>query len=218
MPLKYAKRKAMGRKYRYRKYAKTGLSRALRNSHTVKYFTEMVDLGTMNFVSGAAGGKLSVRLSNLPNFTAYSGLFEQFSIIRSDFVLLPVLGQYVIGSSPPPVRFVYAINRDPLSLIPTTEADVLSEDNSRITVLSGKSKLKIRVKNPCPFNTQISGTTGTAIGVHQPTKRWQWLSMTSPGTLTDWMGVNYFYTNPDQQTQASMQLYARVTVAFKEQQ
>lgn len=221
MPMNYARRKAYGKKKRYYKFkrmVKSGVSRAIRTSHKIKYFTEMVDLGGMAFNVGGNGGKLTFQLNQLNNFNSYVNLFDQFCVLRTDYIMLPTLGQYTLGTSPPPVRFVYALNRDPLSPVPSNEGQILSEDDCRIAVLSGKSKLKIRVKNPQPWNLQTSGDTNTVIGVHQPTKRWQWLSMNDAATVTGWYGVNYFATNPDVAASLPCQLYARITIAFKEQQ
>lgn len=219
----YYKRKAAARKYTrkpkrmMRRKPFTGIARAVRQSHKLKYFTETVQLASLS-MSGTSGYKISLRLADLPNYAQYQQLFDEYCIIKYTVSLVPTTGTYVYGSSPAPIQFAYAINRDPNSAVPLQISDILSEDNSRFTVIDGRRQIRVPINDPKPWIEQISGTTGGNVTINQPLKKWVWVDMGSPdSTNLRHYGLNCAWFNPGT-TPVTMAVFVKATVAFKEQQ
>ena len=118
------------RSIRYRKQPTNAITRAVRKSHQIKYFTEFFQASSIATVPAlpTTAGSFNVALASLPNFTQYLNLFDQFCIINFEVHLLQKMGAMNNNVGGLPLTFASAINRDGKSalLTPVSLPTVLS--------------------------------------------------------------------------------------------
>lgn len=216
------KRPAYKKRVYRRRPVTSAITKAIRKSHQIKYFTEFFQASDIAISSAWLGGNFNVALSSLPNHSQYINLFDQFTIINFEVHLLQKMGAMNNNVGGLPLTLLTAINRDghsaltPASTVPM----IMGEDNCRVqNLLGNRSKIVIKVKNPKPYLLQYQGdsTLSNAIAVNQPLKRWQWLDVTQ-GQTCGFYGVNYVIDNPSLLDMPVFDVYYKVTIACKEQQ
>lgn len=225
----YYKRKANARKYTrkprriIRRKPTNAITRAVRQSHRIKYFTEMVDLGLITLPGGSIGNGYSweAYLNLLPSdsLTAYRAMFDEYTIIKMVYQFIPAIGQYNYGSAPAPPMVHYAVNRDGAAGTPSASISVLSEDYVKTVVADGQRKIVVSVNNPKPYLKQTSGDTGGTLAVQQPYNKWVWLDLNDDDSInTKHYGIRMWIDNPSATLTTPYRVLCRMTMAFKEQQ
>lgn len=154
--------KKYGGKRRYRRYggvygrARKGPMAAARSrlrANPVPTFTETVRLTNLNTGTTGAGaaGLLAVSMNQIPQYTDYQALYNQYCIRSVQFIIMPEYDMYDSNNSPTGAvaavtapRFVYAINDSAQQTAPTTEVDVLSDNGAKIRMLDRPIKIRFR--------------------------------------------------------------------------
>lgn len=146
-------------------------------------FTETFKMTTLNGSStGLTVGLLQTALQYVPQYASYAGLYNQYCIRSATFMLIPSYDQYDstnVPSNPAAVtvpRFTYAINDSAQQPVPTSEADVLSDNGCKIRMLDKPVKVRCRPV----AQVGMSASTG---GFVSESKRNRWLSTANPEIL-----------------------------------
>lgn len=215
----YYKRKAAARKMTkkpYRRYRKpSGITKAVRQSHRIKYFTETTQLGDWTITNAGVYQQLSVKLSDFINNLQYKTLFDQFTFVKFTLRLIPRTGTNVYGTSPGNALLSYNINRDGQVGPPSSNLDVVQSDYSRSLMLDGRRIITIQCPNPKPYLEQ-NDNNNVAVVVSQPLKKWVWLDTTN-GCDTAFHGIMIAIETPSNTPVGVYTPMITATLAFKEQ-
>ena len=146
-----------------------------------------------------ASGVFSISMNALPQVTDYASLFRQFCIRSVKYTIVPRYGQtetnaQFYNQSLPIThtgnfRFLYCVNDTPFVSAAPSEADMLQNNNTRITYLNDKI-FAIRQAKPKPETTVTIGTGGTQVNMSLTGKD-QWFNFTGGQTSNGGQNVNH---------------------------
>lgn len=190
----YARRRrapALGRR-RPKKMGYRIMRRVVNPSPT---FTETYYAG---LIQTNVGGQFNARISDIPQIADYTNLYNQYRINWMKIMVLPdfvgsdpnTYAQNFVGGVPAVAnaRIAYVINDTPNLPAPVNEADVLTDNGSRIKMLTNKFTVSFRPR-PDKFTADAIGGAGVAVRE----KNRSWLSFADiAGNNPVHRGVNYW--------------------------
>ena len=210
------KKKAYARKRRYyRRKPKSGVAKAVRQSHRIKYFTETMQLNDWTITNAGIYQDFAVSLNQFINSTHYLQLFDTFTVVKFSLKLIPRTGTNVYGTSPGNALMVYDINRDGQVGAPSSTLNILQNDRAKSLMLDGRRIINIRCPNPKPYLTQTDNTN-TAVVVQSPLKKWVWLD-TANGQDTKFFGIQIAIETASNTPVGVYTPMITATFAFKDQ-
>lgn len=215
---KSIQKKAYNRKSKsryYRRKPKSGVARAVSNSHKIKYFTETMQLNDWTITNSGIYESFAVTLNQFVNSTQYQMLFDNFTIVKFSLKLIPRTGTNVYGTSPGNALMAYDINRDGQVGAPSSTLNILQNDRAKSLMLDGRRIINIRCPNPKPYLTQTDNTN-TAVVVQQPLKQWVWLDTVNGGD-TKFHGIQIAIETPSSTPVGVYTPMITATFAFKDQ-
>lgn len=145
-----------------------------------------------------AGGQFNARISDIPQIADYQNLFSQYRINWIKVMLIPdfvgsdpnTYAQNFVGGVPAVAnaRIAYVINDTPGLPAPANEADVLTDNGSRIKMLTNKFSVSFKPR-PDKYTSDAAGGAGVAAREKFRT----WLSFADlAGNNPLHRGVNYW--------------------------
>jgi len=142
------------------------------------HFTETFKLTTLN---ANAGFLLTANMDNIPQLAQYTGLYQQYRIVRCKWILMPTwtggenqnqaINNSAFGPSVPPglssagtSRIVSVVDSSPDQSVPVSEDAVLQENGCRIRFLD---KMVTLTASPVPDLKDANGNQLTIRGKYQ---------------------------------------------------
>lgn len=130
----------------------------------VPTFTETVALAPLTFNQTSTGnttGLFQPQFLNIPQYTQYCSLYNQYCIRKCQLIFIPTYNMYDLNNptSPTPVqapRLVYAIQDSSLVNTPAVEDDVLQDNGAKIRMFTKPIKINFRPK-ACVGNSLNAG-------------------------------------------------------------
>lgn len=209
---KVARRRYPVKGRRVRKIYKPKPALALKKYQGVKYFTEMFDGGEL---TPNVGGIFRCSLNSMINATQYFNLFDLGTITRFDVLLVPQLGDTVLGTSPQTGRIVWSSTQNIDAAPPVNELSILQGSDAKVLPLDGKRTITLRCYKPRPAAV-MNTFAGSPIAVSSVRNGWSWIDTNSTeGKNLSFDGIRYFVSTP--MTYTTYKIFIRVYAAFKEQ-
>lgn len=146
-------------------------------------FTETFSLPELTTgTTGTMAGLLAVAMNQVPQWTDYAALYNQYCIKSVQFILMPEYDQYDSNNSATAAtaavtapRFVYAVNDSAQQVTPTSELQVLQDNGAKIRTLDRPIKIRCRPVAQVAF----TDSNGNA---QFETRKSRWLSFQNSGT------------------------------------
>lgn len=219
--------KKYGGRRRYRRYGGVrgrgrkgamGAARARLGQSKMTTFTETFTLPVINTgTTGTAAGLLAVAMNQVPQWTDYSALYNQYCIKSVQFILMPEYDQYdsnnnaaATAAAVTAPRLVYAINDSAQQITPTTELEVLQDNGARIRMLD--KPIRIR----CRPVAQVA-TTDSNGNPQFETRKSRWLSFQNSGTAHSGVAWALTQTNPNTTLALpAMKPYVKLTFSLRD--
>jgi len=174
-------------------------TRTTKQSHT--YYSAGWIESANNVLSSAltaGGGIFRFKLADLPDYTEFTNLYEQFRISKVTLRLLPVIGTDAEAATTTriiPLAICKNVSALDVATTGVTINDVLSEQGCR--VYNGDRPIVISC-NPKAYNTVDGASAAGAFG--------GWLNTNGNGASCEWMGFKWAWetTSPTAYSQYSV--------------
>lgn len=168
--------------------------------------------------SATSTGIVKVKFDDLPQYTSYQELYNQYCIKRVTLTFVPSYNVHDSANQPTnpsaitAPRLVYAINDSAMQPIPASETDVLTDNGCKIRMLNRPVRVTFRPV----AEVGVSSSQG---GFVSESKRLRWLQTSLPGQSVLHSGVAFAITQTLANTSASDPLcvvYAKVTIGLRD--
>lgn len=182
-------------------------------------FTETINLTTLNTGTTGAGsaGLLAVAFNQIPQYTDYDNLYNQYCIRSIQFIFVPSYDQYdsnnlatAATAAVTAPRFVWAINDSANQTAPTSELDVLADNGAKIRMFDRPIKVRFRPV----AQVKLTDSNGNLVS---ETKKNRWLSMNDVGVAHS--GVAWAITQTVPNSTLALPacvVYAKVTFSLRD--
>lgn len=188
--------------------------------HAPKKFCETVNLVTLQSIPGVATGtgyNFKANLNLCTNPTSLTNVFEQYCITGIKFMYVPRYQvSYLDADEGVQMPQIFIAENKINPTVPTTEGDLLQEDNLKI--FPANRRWSKYVSKPKPYLTQEGQPPNTEIFAQTGSRFITWLPMTENGKGVDhlalraWIGGNNSASTFNLGT-----VYAKVYYSLKEQ-
>ena len=201
-------RRAIRRRARPRRRAVARMAvarRILGNSQPV--FTETYKYDT---ITTGTGGVFQTSFDQIPEYAHYQALYRAYRILKFEVIILPNhnTSQVGVGSAIGLGHLVYKVNDMPSVSVPTSEADLLTDNGCKIKNLTAKSVLKSG--NPMPNLSVNSSTSGTYITSTRST----FLETSAANIIHN--GVSWWYSVNGSGANQTADVYMKVTFKLRD--
>lgn len=221
MPYRFfgkGKLKARRRRVGGQAAARSRLMYRKKRMNPVPTFTETYTIPVINTgTTGTAAGLLATAMDQIPQWTDYQALYNQYCIRSAQFIIMPEYDQYDSNNSATATtaavtapRLVYAINDSAQQVAPTSEVQVLQDNGAKIRTLDRPIKIR------CRPVAQVA-TTDSNGNPQFETRRSRWLSFQNAGTAHSGVAWALTQTIPNSVLGLpAMKVYVKVTFSLRD--
>lgn len=165
-------------------------------------------------IQSGAGGIFQVSFNQIPEYTNYVNLYNNYKILRVQCILIPTQPMNTQSGAIPvdPCRITYAVQSTSNFATPTVEQDVLSDNGCKIKLLTKPIKINF---SPKPQLSQPENTGGALVAV--TTKSTPFLTTGGVGTGVEYAGVTYWLSqNYASAQKPQVNVYYKVTFQLRD--